>query len=80
MITVCNVKICMKYVELHKFRTGRHKRQADITLLFQYIVACVVRKYNHCPLQTNPRHCEEEPYNIDRLRHQGDKLSKATSS
>ena len=35
MILVCNVKIQMKCV--HTFRTGRHKRQTDITLLFQYI-------------------------------------------
>ena len=34
-MTVCNVKKWMKCV--HAFRTGRHKRQADITLLFQYI-------------------------------------------
>ena len=34
MITVGNVKILMKCV--HTFRSGRHKRQADITLLFQY--------------------------------------------
>ena len=29
----------MKYV--HPFRTGRHKRQADITLLFQYMYSNV---------------------------------------
>ena len=34
MITIGNVKIWMKCV--HTFETGRHKRQADITLLFQY--------------------------------------------
>ena len=37
MITVGNVKFLMKYVDT--FGTGRHKRQADITLLFQYIWA-----------------------------------------
>ena len=36
MIIVCNVKIQMKCVRT--FRTGRHKCQADITLLFQYIL------------------------------------------
>ena len=36
MITVCNVKIGMKCV--HTLRTDRHKRQADITLLFEYKV------------------------------------------
>ena len=36
MITVGNVKICMKCV--HTFGNGRHKRQADITLLFEYIL------------------------------------------
>ena len=35
MIAVCDVKIWMKCV--HTLRTGRHKRQADITFLFQYI-------------------------------------------
>ena len=35
MITVGNVKILMKCV--HTFGTGRHKREADITLLFEYI-------------------------------------------
>ena len=35
MITVGNVKTVMKCV--HTFGTGRHKRQADITLLFQYM-------------------------------------------
>ena len=31
---VDNVKVSMKYV--HTFGTGRHQRQADITLLFEY--------------------------------------------
>ena len=35
MSRVGNVKIYMKCV--HTFGTGRHKREADITLLFQYI-------------------------------------------
>ena len=35
MIKVCMVKIWMKCVQ--RFGTGRYKRQADITLLFQYI-------------------------------------------
>ena len=39
MINVCKVKIWMKCV--HPFGTGRHKRQADITLLFQYIVIII---------------------------------------
>ena len=34
MISVCNVKKRMKCV--NTLRTGRHKRQAGITLLFQY--------------------------------------------
>ena len=34
MIKVGNVKYGMKCV--HTFEMGRHKRQADITLLFQY--------------------------------------------
>ena len=34
-ITECNEKNEMKCV--HTFRTGRHTRQADITLLLQYI-------------------------------------------
>ena len=37
MIRVGNVKILIKYVQT--FGTGRHKLQADITLLFQYIIA-----------------------------------------
>ena len=40
MITVGNVKIRMKYV--NTFGTGRHNRQADITLLFQYIYLIVI--------------------------------------
>ena len=30
---------------VHKFGTGRHKRQADITLLFQYIYTLVTDVY-----------------------------------
>ena len=29
---------------VHTLRTGRHKRQADITLLFQYIL---LARFNH---------------------------------
>ena len=35
MITVCNVKIRIKCI--HTFKTGRHKRQADIILLLKYM-------------------------------------------
>ena len=37
MILVYNVKNLTKCV--HTLRTGRHKRQADITLLFQYMLS-----------------------------------------
>ena len=42
MIKVCKVKILMKSV--HSFGTGKHKRQADITLLFQYRSAALVHE------------------------------------
>ena len=42
MIKVCKVKILMKCV--HSFGTGKHKLQADITLLFQYRSAALVRE------------------------------------
>ena len=40
MIKVCKVKISMKCV--HTFGTGRHRRQADITILFEKLRVYVV--------------------------------------
>ena len=51
MITVCYVKILMKCV--HTFITDRHKCQADITLLFEYIFL----KYTSSQLWLNHGQC-----------------------
>ena len=48
IIRVCNVKIWMKCV--HTFGTGRHKRQADITLLFQYMRQTIKLSSSHALL------------------------------
>ena len=45
MISVCNVNNWMKCV--YTLRTGRHKRQADITLLFQYILKYIAFQRRH---------------------------------
>ena len=48
MITVGNVKTCMKCI--HTFGTGSHKRQVDITLLFQFTLYNIVRGTERKPI------------------------------
>ena len=45
------VKIWMKYV--HTFGTGRHKRQADWTLLFEYTTFFMLNSTEHEISTTN---------------------------